>query len=388
MIFLILAAVLGVLGWQIYLKVQSAKKQPKSKGRDLSVPVEVVAIAKRTMHDFGYFSGTLQAQSQFVVAPKIAGKLKKFALNIGDEIKNDQEIALLDDDEYVEQVEEVQAELNVAKANVEENKSNLEMTESELRRLESLGSRDITSRSQLDISRAQHKIAQAKLKVAQAQVSQKEAAFNAMKIRLGYTKIKVAWPDKNQKRVIGERFVHEGAMLSANSPIVSLLDINALTGVMYVIERDYTKVKIGQDATLTTDAFPVRSFLGKVKHIAPLLKETSRQARVEIHIPNPDWLLKPGMFVNVKILFEERVDVSVVPITALAKRNNQEGVFAVNAETMQARFVPISSGIVEEAWIEVREPRLDGWIVTLGQHLLADGSRVLLAGDKQEGRKK
>jgi RND family efflux transporter MFP subunit len=387
-VLLIFFVASGLLGWQIYQKVQDARKQPKSKGRNMSVPVEVANVEKKIMRDFGYFSGTLQPKSQFMVAPKISGRLNKLGVNMGDEIQNGQEIALLDDAEYLEQVEEVQAELNVAKANVEENKSNVEIAERELQRLESLGNRELTSKSQLDLACAQYKVASAKNKVAQSQVAQKEAALNAMKIRLSYTKIKVSWPEKDQKRVVGERLVHEGAMLSANSSIVSVLDINSVIAVVYVIERDYTKVRIGQEASLATDTFPGRSFLGKVMRIAPLLKENSRQARVEIQIPNPDWLLKPGMFVNAKILFEEHANVTVVPVTALTRRNDQDGVFAVNPETQKARFVPITFGISEGTWVEVSKPPLEGLVVTLGQHLLSDEANVLIPKAKTKDRPK
>ncbi len=372
--FLIL---LVVLGWQCYQKIQNAQKESGRRARDTTVAVEVANVEKRVMRDFGYFSGTLQPNAKFMVAPKIPGRLKKLSVNIGDEITNGQEMALLDDEEYREEVDEAQAEVNVAKANIEESKSNLEIAESELRRLESLGS--ITSKSQFDIARSQYKIANAKYKVAQSQLVQKEAALNAAKIRLGYTKIKVFWPEKKQKRVIGERFVDEGAMLSANSPIVSVLDISSLIAAVYVIEKDYNKIKIGQEAMLTTDAFPGQSFTGTIIRIAPFLRENSRQARVEIHIPNPDGRLKPGMFANVQVLFEERLNVPAIPITALIKRNQQDGVFLVNPDLLKAQFIPITAGLVEGSWIEVSKPLLEGLVVTLGQHLLSDSTSVFIA---------
>ena len=83
-----------------------------------------------------------------------------------------------------------------------------------------------------------------------------------------------------------------------NAPIVSILDIHSLTAVIHVIERDYSKVRVGQKVIVTTDAFPGSTFTGKIVRIAPLLKETSRQARVEIEVPNRDRLLKPGMFIR------------------------------------------------------------------------------------------
>ena len=91
---------------------------------------------------------------------------------------------------------------------------------------------------------------------------------------------------ENGFQVVGERYVHEGAMLAANNPIVSIFDIRSVIAAIHVIEEDYSKIRLGLDADVLTDAYPGRSFSGKVVRMAPLLKETSRQARVEIEIPN------------------------------------------------------------------------------------------------------
>jgi RND family efflux transporter MFP subunit len=178
--------------------------------------------------------------------------------------------------------------------------------------------------------------------------------------------------------VVGERFMDEGTMLAPNSSIVSILDIGTVTAVIHVIERDYPKLRIGHQAVVVTDAFPDRSFPARIVRIAPLLRETSREARVELEVPNSGYVLKPGMFVRVQIEFEKHEHAVVVPLTALAKRNGQQGVFVADRQELKAHFVPVTLGIVNNEAAEVVKPPLTGWVVTLGQHLLEDGATIIL----------
>jgi len=170
----------------------------------------------------------------------------------------------------------------------------------------------------------------------------------------------------------------EGAMLSSNTSIVSILDIDTLIGVIHIIERDYSKIRVDQKAVITTDAFPGKTFSGRIIRIAPLLKETSRQARVELEIPNPKGILKPGMFVRVQIEFASHENATIIPLAALARRNGQQGVFVIDREKITAHFVPLTLGIVDKEWTEVLKPSLSGWVATLGKHLLVEGSPIVL----------
>ena len=146
-------------------------------------------------------------------------------------------------------------------------------------------------------------------------------------LRLSYTRIKVPSHESGQLRVVGERYVDQGALLSSNQPIISVMEVSKLIAAIHVIERDYPKIKLGLSAQISTDAFPGRFFSGQVIRIAPLLKEKSREAKVEILAPNPEKLLKPGMFVRVRIMFNQHDNATVVPKAALLKRNGMQGVY-------------------------------------------------------------
>ncbi len=418
---------LGFLGWRIYEEVSVSRKGFDRGRRGATVAVEVVPVKTGTIRDVGSFTGSLLPKSQFVVAPKIAGRLEKLLVDIGDHVKRGQLIAVLDDEEYKQQVEQTQAGLLASKAYLAKAKQSLLIAQRDL------ATERKRAQAALEAAKARHKDAQSKserqkqllekklvsqeeyetaqtaavqafaaleatrmqveeldtkekalelkrqdVALAEADITQKESALKAAQVRLSYAQIHASWQDGSEQRVVGERFVHEGALLSPNAPIVSILDIHPLTALIYVIERDYQKVRLGQGAVVTTDARPGKPFSGTIVRMAPLLKETSRQARVEIEVPNPQELLKPGMFVRVQIQYAERKDVTTVPLTSLARRNGQQGVFLVDPEKKTARFVPVELGITDINSAEVVSPPLTGLVVTLGHHLLEDGSAVIL----------
>ena len=374
----VVVAVLGLLGWRITAKVRGARAGARGRGPHdgIAVAVEIVPVGKATVRQVGRFTGSLYPRSRFVVAPKIAGRLEKLTVDVGDTVQSGQLIAELDDDEYAQGVEQTRAEVDVAKASVGECKSALDMAGREFDRMKALNEKKVASESELDEAEARYTACGAKHKVALAEVARREAALKAAEVRLSYARIHVSWTDTGKSRVVGERFVDEGEMLQANAPIVSILENSIMTALIDVIERDYSKVRVGQSAVLITDGFPDREFTGKIVRISPLLREMSRQARVEIEIPNEEGPLKPGMFVRAQIEFDRHQDATVVPVSALARRDGRQGVFLADTGKMKVRFVPVALGFSEGEIAEVIEPTLSGFVVTLGHHLLEDGASI------------
>lgn len=386
LIVLGVAVVVGLIGWRIFQALQSPPGGRARRGAQAPTAVELSTVTTAEIRDIGDFTGTLNPKARFVVAPKISGRLDKLRVNIGDHVLPDQLIAELENDEYRRQVDQSQAELEVARANLAESRGALDISGRELARVKALRLKKIASESELDGAQAQFTAQEAKYKVALAQVDQKVAALKAAQVRLAYTRISIPADTKGARWVVGERFVDEGAMLAANMPIVSVLDIGSLTAVIHVIEKDYPKIKPDQPAVIRTDAFPQREFQGKIARIAPELKESSRQARVEVEITNTEEVLKPGMFVRVRIDFAIHADALVIPRGAVVLRNDRQGVFEADRQTLTVRFVPVRLGIIQGDRAEVLEPRLSGEIVTLGQHLLEDGGAILLPGKADGGK--
>ena len=377
-IFVLLAlAIVALAGWVAYQRISASKNVGPGRFA-AAVAVEIQPIRRDVITDIGIFTGSLQPKSQFVVAPKVTGWLKELLVNVGDTVSQNQLIAILDDAEYTQQVDQARAELQVAKANEENCTSDLELARREYERAKTLREKQIASASELDESEASLNACQTRLKVSQAQVAQKESVLKSSELRLSYTRVQAFWEDSDQTRVVGERFVDEGALLQVNEPIVSVLENKPLIAVVYVVEKDYPKVKVNQNATITTDAYPDKSFTGSIVRIAPLLQESSRQARVEMEIPNSEELLKPGMFVRARIELASHENATLIPVAALVRRNGTQGVFIADEDNLKALFVPVKVGITNNELAEILEPELSGMVVTMGNHLLENDSDIIL----------
>lgn len=373
------AIIIGLIGWQVYQKAFKSSQGPGIQNQAAPVAVEITAVEKATIRDYGNFTGTLVPKSQFMIAPKISGRLEKLMVNIGDRVTRDQLIAELDDEEYSQQVRQAEADLQVAQANLEESLSSLNVAQRELERIQELHKKGISADSELDAAKGAFTTQESRYKVAQAQVAHRKASLEATKVRLSYTKIRATWEDGSNSRVVGERLVDEGAMLTANAPILSILEIDPLLAVIHITDKDYFRIKKEQKAIIGTDAIPDKAASGKIVRIAPLLQETSREARIEIEIPNPEELFKPGMFVSVQVEYATHDDATVVPVSAVVNRDNRQGVFLVDTDNSIVRFVPVKVGIFNSERAEIVDPpSFSGFVVTLGQHLLADGSPIIL----------
>ena len=90
--FIIVIAVAGIgfLSWQIYEKASGSKEGSGSRRGNPAVAVESAPIEQASIKDVGRFSGSLFPQSEFIVAPKIAGRLEKILVDIGDVVTADQ----------------------------------------------------------------------------------------------------------------------------------------------------------------------------------------------------------------------------------------------------------------------------------------------------------
>ncbi len=371
--------ILGFLGWEIYHRAVASGGNPAAGQRGVSVAVEIGPIERGSIKDMGQFTGTLIPKSNVTVAPKISGKLNQLLIDIGDPVRRGQLVAVLEDEEYQQQMLQAEADLRVARANLEEARSSLEISKRDLERAKTLHEKGIQSDSQLDAVVAQHDAQNARYEVAMAQLANQEAALESAKVRLSYTRIRASWEKGSDTRYVGERFVDEGAMLSPNTAILSIIELRPITAVVHVTDRDYFRLQTGQKAEITGSAFPGEVFSGRVVRIAPLLKETSREARVEIEIENPKELLKPGMFITTQIEFASRGEATIVPLSALVNRAGQQGIFLADIENKKALFRPVKVGIVEGERAEILDPPLgSGYVVTLGHHLLEDGTAIVL----------
>jgi RND family efflux transporter MFP subunit len=341
-------------------------------------PVAAAPIERGRIELRRVYSGTLEARAQFVVAPKVGGRIESLSVDLADPVERGQVVAVLDDAEFVQAVEQARADLAVAEANTVETKNALEIAERELVRVTSLNERGIASESQLDSAKADQLAKAAAVQVAKAQTERARAALEAANIRLGYTRVTANWADPDARRIVAERFVDAGETVTANTPLIRIVDLDPINGVIFATEHDYARLHSNQPVALTTDAYPDRVFQGSIHRIAPVFRETSRQARIELKIQNPDHALKPGMFIRAEVTLDVAEDATIVPVEALVTRDNTEGVFVLDPDGRTVRWRPVTTGIRDVNRVQVMGEGLTGRVVTLGQQLIGDGSWVTL----------
>lgn len=374
----------AIIAWFITDRLfqNDSKKQTQKRGtREISVAVETSPLKKGNIYDVGIFSGSIEADSKFTVSPKIGGRIKKLYVDIGDKIYNGGIIARLDDEELILGVKQAESALEIAKANFNESKELLEISIKELERIKTMHKQKVASEVEVENTQAAHKSRQAKHLVNKSLVSQAESTLETAKLKLAYANIDVSWSGGAKERFIAEKFLNEGVMITANTPIVSVIDIDDLTVALNVVERDYFKIKPGMKATVKPSAMPNETFTATVSRIAPLIDETSRQGRIELKLPNTSHRLKPGMFVQVEIVYEAHENIIIAPLNAVSRRNNQEGFFIADRKEEKAKFMPIVFGFSSANEIEIISPLIEGEVVTLGQHLLEDGMKIIISNE-------
>ena len=380
-------AAVGVAAWLSLSPPEGRDAGPAGggDGEPRPVPVEVAEIDRGQIERRRTFTGTLEPQAQLVVGSKIAGRVEELFADLADRVSRGQVMARLDNDEHLQAVAQAEADLAVAEANLVEAESLLGIAERELERVDRLRARGVSSESQRDVAKADQLAKQAHVAVTGAQVTRARAALAAARIRLGYTEVTASWRGEGDERVVAERHVEEGETVAANEPLFRVVDLDPIKAVFFVTEGDYGLLAPGQEAELATDAYPGESFRGRIARIAPVFREATRQARVELHVENPGLRLKPGMFVRANLVLERVAEASVVPAQALTTRDGQQGLFVLAADGRSVAWRPVRVGVRQDQRVQVTGEGLGGRVVTLGQQLLEDGSPVTVAGEEPAG---
>lgn len=367
--------------WRIYVLIFSGEAERTPPMRP-AVAVEVDTVRFGPIQDVREYTGSVYPRYQYILAPKVSGRIIGISKRIGDWVRTGETIARIDDAEYQQAVREAEANLKIAEASLAEARSQFELASQEKERVESLQEKGIASSAELDAAVTNFTAQQSRYELAQAQVEQRQASLKSAQIRLSYTQLTASEPG-----FVGERFVDEGALLAPNSPVVSIIGIDSVIVRTTIIERDYGRIQNEQHVVVTVDAFPDQQFFGSVSRIAPMLQETSRVAQMEVEVENKDYLLKPGMFARVNVRIAEKESTQIIPATALVNRSGEYGIFVVNAAEAIAHYTPVGVGISTPHAVEILSPPLNGLVITLGHHLLDDGSPVLLpkaAGEKPD----
>ncbi|MDR2728502.1 MAG: efflux RND transporter periplasmic adaptor subunit [Chitinispirillales bacterium] len=342
------------------------------------VPVEVAEMSVRPMVDIREFAGTVKASYNYVVSAKVGGRLVSINKRIGDAVKANEVIGRIDDTQYRNARDEAQSQVRVSRASLEEAKAQLAHTERELERARGLLEKGIASRAEFDALTTQYETQKSRHELAKAQLEQRQVALSQANTNFEYTQVRAA-----EGGFIAQRHVDGGTLLSVGGPIVTIVGLDTVFVELAVSERDYQSIKQGKTASVTTDAIPGKTFEAVVYRVAPFFQEASRTAVAEIALRNDSRLLKPGMFARINIKLNEDAAARVVPAAAIVEKEGKYSVFTVTDSATVVQ-VPVRVGISDGSYAQILEPNdLQGRVVTLGQHLLRNGSKIVIPADKK-----
>ncbi len=294
-------------------------------------------------------SGTLNAVTTIQVGSQISGQIKEIYADFNTAVKKDQIIARLDPATFELRVVQARADLDAAQSAVELQRSALAAQQAELGRVRvnlvdaerdyerkkqlvdknfiSPAERD-RAKTLLDATREQIKTVQAQIRVAEAQVATALAAVRQRRALLRQAQVDL------ERTIIRApvdgtvilRNVDAGQTVAASlqAPVLFTIaqDLRDMQVEAAIDEADVGRLRVGQAATFTVDAFPRRNFAGEVRQIrkSPQNVQNVVSYTVVISAANPDLVLLPGMTANVRIVVEQRESVLKVANAALRFR--------------------------------------------------------------------
>ena len=176
---------------------------------------------------------------------------------------------------------------------------------------------------------------------------------------------------------VTKRSVSEGQMLKDSDPVVALIVEDPLRLWASVPQRFSAEVRPGQPARVRVDAYPDQTFAGKVARINPAVDPISRTFQVEVSVPNPKGLLRPGGFAKASISTQRGEQAVTVPMESIVRFAGVTKLFVVRGNA--ARAVNVETGLEGPGWVEVLgDLPADAPVVLTGQAHLADDTPVTI----------
>ncbi len=359
-VLIVVLVLLGLVGYRVYQTIAS-KRLTEEVGAEAEIPVVAERVKLQTIEKKLYLTGDIEPQSQVTVYSGVSGKVEKLAVDIGDNVTKGNPIATIEKEKLILDVERLESALESAGINLENLGKDYE-------RFKNLFEQNVISEQRFDSVTTAYES-------AQAQVKELEAVLALAKIQLRDSAIFAPISG-----VIAQKFIEEGDMVTATSqmkgaPVVNIVDMDIVKVIVNVTEKDIVKVKMGQKARVKVDAYPQETFEGAVSNISPVLDFSSRTAPVEVKIPNPAHLLKPGMFARVGLILSLHENAVVILRDVILEQNDKKYVFV--AEDGKARQREIVTGLEETGMLQILSGLKKGeLLITEGQNSVGEGTEI------------
>ena len=330
-------------------------------------------------------SGTINPLSTVSVGSQASGRIAEIYVDYNSVVKKGQLLALIDQENAKATVQQREAALEIAKAQVAVEENNIKYYKKALNRISKLNASKYSTEKDLEAAERDYDNAVAQLTLEQAQVKQAQASLNSAQTELSYTEIKAPVDG-----IVISKSVEVGQTVAASFETPEIFsvaeDLTKMQIEASVVEADIAKVKEGQKVRFTVDSYADDYFYGTVTQVRNEATTTSNVVTytVVIGIDNTDMKLKPGMTANVEIITAEEKDVMLVPNQALrfyiddsdkAKRYKDRGVWII--KNGHPKRVTVKIGVSDDDNTQILESTLK-----IGDEVIV--SKELSAADTQK----
>ena len=287
----------------------------------------------------------------------------------GDRVSQGLVLARLEDREI--RNEHLQAELALEQAELalEQSEVRARLSNLNLERAELLFEERLTSQQEVDQAAMIRESDGLAFEAAQLESQAAGARLERAKIQLEQTEIR-----SSIDGVLTERLVAVGDRVQPLQPAFTVEDFFPLLAPVFVSEKEWTQVRVGQAARLQVDVFPQQEFRGRVKTMSPTVDASLRTAKVTVEVGEGQDVLRPGLLGTLYIDVQSHSRKIVVPDRAVTGRSGKMSVFIIrDDENVEERVVTLGEN--REEWVEVVEGILEGEVVVI------DSEKALIEGD-------
>jgi RND family efflux transporter MFP subunit len=325
------------------------------------LPVRVVKVEARELRRTIESVGSLFPYEEVTVSSEVEGKVDQVLVDVGDRVSAGQPLVKVSTIELNLAVAQQSAALAQARARLglseegqelqdvrnaaEVKKAAADLSDAELKyqRAQRLLKQGLLPRELFDESESRHKAANAAYDLAvqavqnlRAQVAEYKAGLALAQKKLNDAVIRAPFAGQ-----VKERTVTPGQYLRVQTPVIVIVSVDPLRVRLKIPEKMAGWVRNSQPVTLSVEAYPDRTFSGKVWRVNPSVDQETRSFEVEALVANPESLLKPGFFVKAKIP-SERVDtILLVPQEAVRYTYGVYKVFVVEGNLVHENEVRI-----------------------------------------------
>jgi len=388
-------AVLVFLAAALYFYFGNARNTEK-KVRHGNPLVKVEQVTRRDMMRHIVLSGQTVADANVALAPKYTGRVAEVCVNLGDEVKAGQVLMVQDTGDLDISINQNAAAARAAAADAREAavtydanyikaKNAYELEKGKYERNRYLFSIGAISQNTLDSIEQEYMASKAAFEVLANQVEGGDAAsvqskqYTAEKQRYATDALRRQREDMLLRAprdgVIGYRNVEAGAIVTAGTKVLSLVDNSHLNVDCALSESDAAILKPGMEVKVTIDALGA-DYAGRIVYVSPAMDESAKTYQVRIELDTASDEIKAGLFAHTAIDILQRRDTLFVPKGAVLSRNGRQTLFVLRDDgTVEEREVKI--GLMNDETEEILDGLADGDVVVVSnQDKLQTGIKV------------